>query len=106
MIYQQRGFLNTLSGSYGLLNGVGWNSISIISGIWGGGTQDQNQFAGGVTLIGKYVNNTAVGVNVATMLVGAAVNSASRLSVIYSANSSNPNYTPDDQVLMTIRWRG
>lgn len=101
--YYQSGFLNTQSGAYGLLNAIGWNSTTAPSGPNGGGAHDDINFVGGVRMIALYDEPAATGVNVATMLVGAAVNSLSRESRINSAPTSG---AIDGNGVLLIKWRG
>jgi hypothetical protein len=102
--YLQQIFLDSLSGSYGILTAVGWNGVS--QGKWGGGTQDATSFAGGLTNVAEYANPAALGMNVATMFVAAAVNSVSRASRIESAAGPIWGYNADANVLMSVKYQG
>ena len=103
--YLNRGFLNSSAGAYGILNGIGWNSNSFVNGVWGGGTHDDSNFAAGILCHARCVEK-AVGVNKATMLIGAAVHSSGSSSVIYSGTVAGPNYTTDNQGHLTMEWMG
>jgi len=109
VFYQQRGFDNLPAGAYGVLNGIGWDSTSVVSGTWGGGTHDDVNYAGYASLIAHTVQKDVVGLHTATMLIGAAKNSAGcPQNVVNSANTIpvGANYTPDNQGHMTIEWNG
>jgi hypothetical protein len=114
--YLQRGFVDTLpfrgiAQPYGFLNGIGWNSSSSISGVWGGGTHDDANYAAGVQLLGEYIATNVVGLNRAYMMVSAADNSnqcgfgGAPPSILYSAHAPSDGLTADDQGHMTLEWQ-
>jgi hypothetical protein len=105
--YQQRSFDNSTLGAYGILNGIGWDSNSIVSGTWGGGTHDDINYAGYASLIAHMVQKDVIGLHTATMLIGAAKNSSGcPQNQVNSANTSGVNYTTDDQGHLIIEWNG
>lgn len=106
VVYLNRNQPNSLSGAYGILTGIGWNSTSVVSGIWGGGTHDDSNFAGGALNTCKHIHRAATGLNTVTMLVGAALNSANHNSVIYSRITPTANSTVDTHCQLTISWMG
>jgi hypothetical protein len=99
--YYQRGFIDTLSGPYALLNSVGWNGAAV--GTVGGGTHDDSNTACGVLLLALYNDPAVFGVNVASMLVYAGVYTVNDLSRLWSATSAPPM---DSEGSLLIKWRG
>jgi hypothetical protein len=103
--YSQDKFVDSLTGAYGLISAIGWNSLTPV-GSWSGGTQDATGFAGAVDRIARYVNPAAVGANIAYMLIAAAVNSGNEQSQVDSASSGASGVPLDADNLMIAKWFG
>jgi len=106
LVYQQRGFMTTANSHMALklFAGIGWNSQTVISGVWGGGTIDDTAQAEGKTLIGRYIALNAVGYNTVTMLVAAVCRNAGVVYAQFFNSSAAPQL--GDQALLWIEWDG
>lgn len=102
--YAQSGFLDTQTGSYGLINAIGWDNLVKPSGNWGFASGDSLARADAVTMVATYCNPAALGANTVSMLIAAAVNSSGNLSVVQSAAA--PPDPPESEGVMYIRWNG
>jgi hypothetical protein len=104
--YLAHNFIDTLSGSFGIINSIGWDSLSFGSGVLAEGTVDDTNQANTHCTFARLIQPAAIGAHTVTMLIAAIIHSANRTCAAFSAQSASFETSLDDCGSMAIKWMG